>query len=429
MSSLVVHPLAGKPLVGGVPVPSDRSIAHRALVFAALAEGRSTIAGFSRAEDNLALVRALRALGVTIEDVDKTTIAVEGAGLFGLRAPAGPIDAGRSRTARHLLAGLLVGQTFRTTLGGSDLDDVLPALRARGAALEVRDGATIIGPLPQGSELGELEHASPTANAETKGAILLSGLYAHGATWFEEPMLSRDHTERMMFALELPLRVVGSAIELDPAGWSGKTSAFAIDLPGDASAAAYLLAAAQLSPGSRVTVRGVGINPTRIGLLEIARHMGAGLEVVPQGERLGEPAGEVTAWHDALRPTLVAGELAARAASEIPLACALAARASGESRVRDVDPARLGAVRQLLRAFGVRAEDAAGGLAIEGRDSPLSPAEVDSGGDHAIAMSAAVLALHASGPSKIRDCDCIARGFPRFVGTLRALGARIDVEA
>ncbi|MBS2019355.1 MAG: 3-phosphoshikimate 1-carboxyvinyltransferase, partial [Deltaproteobacteria bacterium] len=311
MSTLVVHPLAGTPLVGSVPVPSDKSIGHRALLFASLCEGESTISSFSHGEDNVSTANAMRAMGATIEDVDKTTLKVKGTGLFGLRAPSAPLDCGNSGTTMRLLTGILAAQTFRATLIGDasltrrPMMRVVAPLRARGAVIEgtphpKKEGdltpPLVVGPLPNGKELTELEYTSPVSSAQVKSAILLSGLYAHGTTWFREPTLSRDHTERMMHALGVPLRAVGTAVELDPAGWNGKMEGFTIDIPGDASAAAFLVVAANITEGSRVTVRGVGTNPTRTGLLEIARHMGAGLEVVPQGEQAGEPVAEISAW-------------------------------------------------------------------------------------------------------------------------------------
>lgn len=450
MSTIVVHPLGSTRLVGSVPVPSDKSIGHRALLFASLCEGTSEIRGFSHGEDNVSTANAMRAMGVGVEAgaVD-TTVIVKGRGLFGLRAPSADLDCGNSGTTMRLLTGILSGQTFQAKLIGDaslsrrPMMRVVAPLRARGAIIEgtphpKKEGdltpPLVVGPLPAGKELTELEYESPVASAQVKSAILLSGMYAHGTTWFKEPTLSRDHTERMMHALGVPLRAVGAAVELDPAGWSGKMEGFSIDIPGDASAAAFLLVAAQITEGSRVTVRGVGTNPTRTGLLEIARHMGAGLEVVPQGEQAGEPVAEITAWHQPLRGVLIGGELVPRAIDEIPIACALAARAAGETTIRDAEELRVkesdrvATMVHVLRAFGVRCEELPDGLVVEGKQGPLQPAAVESRGDHRIAMTAAVLGLHGSGPTRITDCDCIATSFPRFVGTLRALGARIDVE-
>ncbi len=446
MTDIVVHPLE-KALVGSVPVPSDKSIGHRSLLFASLCEGVSNIRGFSYGEDNLSTANAMRAMGAIVEDVAPGQLRVTGTGLFGLKAPKDALDCGNSGTTMRLLTGVLAGQPFASKLVGDasltrrPMMRVVGPLRARGAVIDGTPHPTkqgdllpplLVGPLPDGKELGALEYESPVSSAQVKSAILLSGLYAHGATWFKEPTLSRDHTERMLHALGVPLRTVGTMIELDPAGWSGKMPAFDIEIPGDASAAAFLIVAAQIYPGSRVTVRGVGTNPTRTGLLEIARHMGAGLEIVPQGDQGGEPIAEITAWHQPMRAVPIGGELVPRAIDEIPIACALAARAVGTTTIRDAEELRvkesdrIATMAGVLRAFGITCEELPDGLVIEGREGPLSPARIESKGDHRIAMTAAVLALGASGPSTISDCDCIATSFPRFVGTLRALGARID---
>jgi 3-phosphoshikimate 1-carboxyvinyltransferase len=227
---------------------------------------------------------------------------------------------------------------------------------------------------------------------------------------------------------------VASIVELDPSGWDRRMAAFAIDIPGDISAAAFLLVAAHLVEGSRVTARGVGINPTRTGLLEIARDMGAGLTIETKGDRSGEPVAELHAWSAPLRAISIGGETVPRAIDEIPIACALAARAVGTTRIRDAqelrhkESDRIATMAQVLRAFGVECEEKPDGIDIEGRESALEPADVASRGDHRIAMTASVLALLAREPSRVRDADCIATSYPKFVATLRALGARIDVE-
>lgn len=449
VTTLVVHPLEGS-LHGSVPVPSDKSIGHRALLFASLCDGVSEIRGFSHGEDNVSTANAMRAMGAVVDEIDKGVLRVTGTGLFGLRAPERELDCGNSGTTMRLLTGLLSAQRFAATLVGDaslsrrPMKRVITPLRARGAVIEGKPHPTkegeilpplVVGPLPEGRYLDALEYQSPVSSAQVKSAILLSGLYAHGTTYFKEPTLSRDHTERMMHALGVPLRTVGTVVELDPAGWNGSMPAFSIDIPGDVSAAAFVLVAAQITPGSRVTVRGVGVNPTRTGLLDVARHMGAGLEIVPQGEQAGEPIAEVTAWHQPLQGTLFAGELVPRAIDEVPIACALAARASGTTTIRDAEELRvkesdrIATMVAMMRALGVTCDELPDGLVIQGKSGPFEPLDVESRGDHRIAMTAAVLALSGRSPSRIRDCDCIATSFPRFVGTLRALGARIDVES
>jgi 3-phosphoshikimate 1-carboxyvinyltransferase len=447
-TTLVVHP-ATKPLVGSVPVPSDKSIGHRALLFSALCKGASIIRGFSRGEDNIATANAMRAMGVTILEPSPSELRVAGVGLFGLSESSTPLDCGNSGTTMRLLTGLLSAQRFASTLVGDaslsrrPMMRIAGPLRQRGAHIEGAPHATKTGEmtaplrvlgLAEGEELRQLEFTSPVASAQVKSALILSGLYAHGATYIREPTVSRDHTERLLSALGVPLRTMGTLVELDPSGWNGEMQPFEIDLPGDLSAAAFLLVAAQLVAGSRVTVRGVGTNPTRTGILEIARDMGAGLSIENGGERAGEPIGDLHAWSAPLRAMSIGGELVPRGVDEIPIACALAARASGTTTIRDAEELRvkesdrIATMVRVLRAFGVTCEELPDGLTIEGSDKPLTPASVESKGDHRIAMTAAILGLVASGPSRIADAGCIATSFPRFVGTLRALGAEVDVE-
>ncbi len=447
VTDFIVHP-ATKPLVGSVPVPSDKSIGHRAVLLASLANGKSRITSFSRGEDNVSTMNAMRAMGVILEDVGPSEVLVTGSGLFGLVEPKGPLDCGNSGTTMRLLAGLLAAQPFRATLVGDPsltrrpMMRVVGPLRSRGARIDgaphpKKEGEVtaplVIGPLPDGEHLAGVELVSKVASAQVKSALLLSGLYAHGTTYFKEPTVSRDHTERMLRALGVPIRTVGSVVELDPAGWNAQMPGFDIDIPGDISAAAFLLVAAQLVPGSRVTARDVGTNPTRTGILEILRDMGAGIGAEPQGDRAGEPIAQLHAWAAPLRAGRIGGETVPRAIDEIPIACALAARARGTTVIQDAEELRvkesdrIATMAEVLRAFGVECDEKPDGLVIEGKEGPLEPVTVESKGDHRIAMTAAVLALTARAPSTIRDVDCVATSFPRFVGTLRALGAEIEV--
>lgn len=301
--SLVVHP-ATAPLLGSVPVPSDKSIGHRAILFGALSTGRTHVRRLSFGEDNVATLAAFTAMGIESERPDADSLILRGRGLYGLRAPAGPLDCGNSGTTMRLLAGVLAAQRFATELVGDaslmrrPMLRVATPLRARGASIEglphpTRAGEILpplrIGALAEKAMLSALEWDSPVASAQVKSAVLLSGLYAAGATHYREPTVSRDHTERMLLAFGVPIRTVGPLLELDPKDWNGQIEPFEIDVPGDPSAAAFLIAAGCLVPGSRVTVRGVCTNPTRTGFLEIARDMGAPLGVEHQGDLFSEP--------------------------------------------------------------------------------------------------------------------------------------------
>ncbi len=450
MTTLVVHP-ADRPLAGSVPVASDESIGHRVLLLGALAHGETRVTGYSRAGDPESTASCLRALGVRIDEPSAGELAIHGVGLDGLRQVAGAaaaLDCGASGATMDLLCGVLAAATFSATLSGDArlsrraMTRVIAPLRARGAAIAgtsdpERDGETfaplVLGPRPTGRRLAGLQYESASPSARVKTAVLLSGLYADGLTLFREPSVSPDHTERMLAALGVPLKTAGPLVQLDLGDWDRRLPAFALAIPGDLSAAAPLLAAAQIVPGSRVTIRGVGINPTRTGLLETARDMGAGLAVEPQGERGGEPVGLLHAWSAPLQPVALGGETIARSIDDLPVACALAARAAGTTRILSaseypIESDGLAIMTGVLRAFGITCEEHAGGLAIEGRQEPLESAEVDTGGFPGVAMAATVLALAGRAPTRVRDAGCISRAFPKFVATLRALGARIDVE-
>ncbi|MFO0672976.1 MAG: 3-phosphoshikimate 1-carboxyvinyltransferase [Polyangiaceae bacterium] len=450
MTDLRIHPQTG-PLVGSVPVPSDKSIGHRALILGAIASGKSLIEGATFGEDNRSTQAALEGLGVRFEPAERGDgLLVHGRGLFGLVAPNAPLDCGNSGTTMRLLAGLLAGQSFRSELVGDaslsrrPMRRIVEPLRARGARIDgvphpTKEGERlpplVIDGLGEDAYLGPLELDSPIASAQVKSAALLSGLLAHGPTYVREPQVSRDHTERMLEAVGVPVRCMGAIVELDPSGWDGRIRPLEMRLPGDLSAAAFVLAAAALVPSSRVTVRGVGINPTRTGFLEVLRDMGAGLSIEPRAFSGGEPVGDVHAWAEVLSSARVGGELLVRAIDEVPILCALAARASGTSSIRDAEELRVKesdrvrAMADTLRAFGVSCEELPDGLRIVGTDAPLRAADVASGGDHRVAMTGCVLGLVADGPTTVRDVDCIRTSFPRFVGTLRALGARIEVVA
>lgn len=449
MTDLIVYP-CDKPLVGSVPVPSDKSIAHRALLLGALCNGKSRIRGWAGGGDNESTRVALEAMGVAIGS-DGDDRVVTGVGLFGLRAPAHDLDCGNSGTTMRLLCGILAPQPFATTLVGDaslnrrPMMRIAGPLRTRGARIDGTPHATKAGEitaplriagLPEGEYLGPIEYELPVASAQVKSALLLSGLFAHGPTTLREPTLSRDHTERMLLALGVPLRTLSTLVELDPGEWNGSMPAFDMRIPGDISAAAFVIGAALLVPGSRVSVRSVGTNPTRTGLLDVLRDMQAPLAVEPQGDQNGEPIGNlhVESAAGALVGGQMASERVARAIDEIPALCAIAARARGATTVRDAaelrvkESDRIATTVDVLRKFGVECEALADGMTVVGREGPLRAAEIDSGGDHRIAMTAAILALVANAPSRITGADCIATSFPRFVGTLRALGARIDVK-
>lgn len=449
MARLLVHPMT-KPLIGSVPVPSDKSIGHRSVIFGSLAHGRSVIRGFSYGEDNVATMKAFAAMGVGFEDDGEGTLVVHGRGLTSLSAPREPLDCGNSGTTMRLMCGVLAAQPFRSRMIGDaslsrrPMGRVARPLRARGASVEGAPHPTRkeeitapldVGPVPEGTRLAGLEYKIPVSSAQVKSALLLSGLFADGPTTLYEPLVSRDHTERMLSALGLPIRAAGTMVHLEAPNDPKAIPAFEVELPGDLSAAAFLLCAAQIVEGSNVTTRHTGLNPTRSGILDVIRLLGGWAGTESQGDVLGEPFGIVNARASDLAARAIGGELATRSIDEIPIACALAARARGTTAISDVgelrvkESDRIAQMVHVLRAFGVTAAERDEGLDIEGRpEGRLTAARVASHGDHRIAMTACVLGLLGDGISVIDEADTIATSFPRFVGTLRALGAEIEVE-
>ncbi len=374
--------------------------------------------------------------------------------------PQEMLDCGNSGTTMRLLSGLLSGQRFGSRLTGDEsltrrpMQRVVGPLRARGAHIagtnassrRAADGEECfaplsIAPLVEGEELLGIEYAMPVASAQVKSCLLLSGLYASGPTLLREPHVSRDHTERMMLALGVPLQTVGSVVELDPRGtekrpWSRGWDPFEWEIPGDLSSAAFVLAAALSRMGSEVIVEGVGVNPTRTGMLDLLRMVGASVVHVPKEDGAGgEPRADlhITA-RKPVRGTLAGGELIVRMIDEVPAVCALAASASGTTEIRDAaelrvkESDRIAVMAEVLREFGVPCEELADGMRIEGGHE-LHGARVSSRGDHRIAMAAVVLGMQASGVTHVEDVDCVATSFPGFASTMRSLGVDVVEEA
>lgn len=446
MAELVIRP-ASAPLRGTVPLPGDASIALRALLLAALARGESHVRVPSAGASTAATIQAIRALGATVVD-DASAVRIGGVGLDGLRAPGAPIDCGSSASLMRLLAGLLAGQRFATTLVASgaprSMARVAGTLRQRGARIEGRIDPSrvgevfaplVVGPLPAPHVLSGVELDVPPGAADEKGAILLSGLWSEATTVVREPLVSRDHTERLLSALGVPMARAGSIVALEPEGFSGELPAFDVTIPGDPGAGAFVLAAGCVVPGSEVGVRGVALNPTRGGFLDLLRRMVAPVTAVTLGDALGEPWGDVHLAHGPLTAAPLAAEATLRALDEIPAACVVAAVAHGVTAIADAapvradEPGRIPALIAMLRAFGVGCEERRDGLLVEGRGEAAVPAATfDAGGDGRVAMAAAVLALRGDGVSRVRGAEGLADVFPRFAGTLRALGADVRVE-
>ncbi len=404
------------PLSGTVQVPGDKSISHRALMLAALCEGVVDVHGLGSGGDNGSTARILKQLGVRLEVVGDVT-RVHGVGLGGLRAPAEPLDCGNSGTTMRLMLGIVAGQPFEATLIGDDslsgrpMRRVLEPLSRMGLEiLEIREGEYAPVRVRGRRPLTAMNYVSPVASAQVKSAVLLAGLWANGETAVTEPAPSRDHTERMLAYLGHP------------------PQAKPLYVPGDLSSAAFILGAALLTPNSRVTVRDVGVNPTRTGVLDAFEAMGIGVTRSDERERCGEPRADLTVAHAPLKPFTISGTLAVRAIDELPLLATLASRAAGVSEIRDAqelrvkESDRIRKTVELLRSFGVRAEERPDGLRIHGDPSrPLRAGRIDAHGDHRIAMCAFLLAAIAPPGSVVTGAASIDSSFPSFHETLEAL--------
>jgi 3-phosphoshikimate 1-carboxyvinyltransferase len=412
---------------GVVRVPGDKSIGHRALILGALAEGETRLRGLSGGEDNLRTREILRALGVKVRE-EAGSLVLLGTGLGGLRPAPGILDCGNSGTSMRLIAGVLAGQPFESLLDGDaslrrrPMRRIAEPLRAMGAVVETSAAGT--APLRvRGGALRGIAYELPVASAQVKSCLLFAGLYAAGETRVREPAPSRDHTERMLAAFGAPVGRDGDWII---APRERRLRGCSMTVPGDLSSAAFLLAAALLVPGGEVTVLEVGLNPTRTGILDLWRAMGADLTVHETGSIGGEPVGTVTARHGPLRGIDVGGEVVVRAIDEIPIFALTAAMAEGVTRIRDAaelrakESDRLAALARELTKMGVRATEHPDGLSIEG-PARLRATAFQSDGDHRIAMMAAVASLVADGPSVIDEVDSVATSFPGFFPLLASL--------
>ncbi len=424
----------GGVLRGVVQVPGDKSISHRALLLGAIADGVTRIEGFLDARDTLATLDAVRALGVGVEG-SGTSLEVHGAGRDGLRAPGAPLDFGNSGTGMRLAAGLLAGQAFTTRLIGDaslsrrPMGRIRDPLLAMGARVRTGDGGT--PPIEVGgggAALSGIDYEMPVASAQVKSCLLLAGLYARGTTRVHEPAPSRDHTERMLASFGYPVERAGRSVSITG---GGRLGARTIRVPGDLSSAAFLIVGALIGCGSALRVAGVGLNPTRSGVVDILRDMGGDIEVHPAaGACAGEePVADLVVRSSALRGIDIGSARVPLAIDEFPALCIAAACAQGVTRVRGAaelrvkESDRLEAMAQGLRALGVKVRSVSDGLDVHGAEP--AGGTVDSRGDHRVAMAFAVAGLGARGPVTVEDCDNVGTSFPGFVDTAAALGLRI----
>ncbi|HUI46643.1 MAG TPA: 3-phosphoshikimate 1-carboxyvinyltransferase [Nitrospirota bacterium] len=430
MADLVVKPSRG--LRGEIVPPGDKSISHRSVIFSAIAEGDTVINGFLAGEDTVNTARAIQALGITIEGISSSRLVVRGKGLDGLSEPSGVLDLGNSGTGMRLLAGLLSGQSFFSVLTGDQylrkrpMARIVEPLRRMGAAIDGRSGGQL-APLAirgGGRKTQSIDFTTPVASAQVKSAVLLAGLYGDGETSVNEPSKSRDHTERMLRFFGAGLREHGTIVMLR--GRQPLRPQGPIDIPADISSAAFFLVAACIVPGSDLTIKNVGVNPTRTGIIDILTAMGADISFENPREQAGEPVADLSVRYRKLRAVKIAGNLIPRAIDEIPVLSVAASYAEGTSVIKDASELRVKESDRIatmvaeLKKMGAQVNERSDGMEITGREV-LNGAVCESHGDHRIAMSMAVAGLAARGETVVHDTEWIETSFPGFERLLRQI--------
>lgn len=414
---------------GTLSVPGDKSISHRALIFAALAHGQSQVANLAPGQDVRSTARVLAQLGVPVTIHANGSASVVGAGFEGLQAPVAPLDCGNSGTTLRLMMGVLAGRPFTSTLIGDaslsarPMKRIAEPLSAMGARFDLTDGKPPV--TVHGGPLKAVDWESRIASAQVKSAIVLAGLQAPGTTTTSEPVLSRDHTERMLAAMGARLQAEGLRVRVSP-GAIEPLGRFTV--PGDVSSAAFLLAIGTLLDGPGLTLRDVGTNPTRTGILEILVAMGAHIDRTDEKEH-GEPTATLRVKRAALTAVDIGGAALVRAIDEVPILAVLATQAAGRTIIRDAQELRvkecdrLAATHAFLSDMGAAIEETPDGLIIDG-PTPLHGAEVQTHHDHRIAMAAAVAGLSAiEGETRILGADCAAVSYPDFFADLDRITA------
>ncbi len=420
-------------LRGELTVPGDKSVSHRCVMAGALAEGVTEIDGFPAGADCLSTISCFRKLGADITAVPSgnggAKVFVRGRGLHGLRAPQEVLDAGDSGTTARLISGILAGQPFTSRLTGDALirrrpmERIITPLSRMGASFVCEQESGCLPFSVTGGALRGIRHNSPVASAQVKSAVLLAGLFAEGETSVTEPALSRDHTERILAAFGANISRDGLTVTVKPAE---KLFPQHIGVPGDISSAAFILCAGLLVPGSEILVKNVGINPTRAGILPVLRRMGAVFSIEKRRDVSGEPAADIFVQAGPLRAAEIGGDEIPALIDELPVIAALACFAEGTTVIRDArelrvkETDRIAAMTEALTAMGADINPTEDGMVIRG-GNPLRGARIDCRRDHRVAMSCAVAALAAEGPTEITGGDCIDISYPGFLRDLESL--------
>lgn len=430
--TFIVQP--GGKLQGKARVPGDKSMSHRSIMLGSIAEGVTHVTGFLQAEDALATLQAFRDMGVVIEGPQNGEVTIHGVGKHGLQAPAKPLYLGNSGTSMRLLSGLLAGQPFDTvltgdkSLSGRPMKRVTEPLATMGAVIETTPTGT--APLHikgQAGKLQGIDYLMPIASAQVKSCLLLAGMYAEGDTSTTEPAPTRDHTERMLAGFGYPVKRERNKATINA---QGKLTATAIDVPSDISSAAFFLVGASIAAGSDVTLNHVGINPTRTGVIDILRLMGANIQLLNEREVGGEPVADLRVIASELTGIDIPEELVPLAIDEFPVLFVAAACAKGQTRLRGAkelrvkESDRIQVMADGLQILGVDAQPTDDGMVING--SPIGSGEVISHGDHRIAMAFSIAGLRAAGAITIRDCENVNTSFPEFKDIAVQLGLNLQ---
>ena len=414
---------AARRLRGVIEPPGDKSISHRAAIFNAIASGEATVENFQTGADCLATVRCLRALGVRIESPAAGALRIRGVGRSGLREAAAVLNAANSGTTLRLLAGLLAAQPFFSVLTGDaslrsrPMERIVGPLRAMGARIEGRAGGARPPLAIQGGGLRGIRHRLPVASAQVKSALTLAGLYAEGETVLEEPAPSRDHTERMLRAMGAPIAVGESGLWVSPL--AGELNPLAMRVPGDISSAAFWMVAAAAHPDAELRLTGVGVNPSRSGIIDALRAMGARIAVEEERTWGCEPVADIIVRSSRLQGTVIEGALIPRLIDEVPALAVAACFAEGETVIRDAgelrikESDRIRATARELRRLGAQIEELPEGMVIHGVGR-LRGALCGSHGDHRLAMALAVAGLLAAGETTVRGTEAVAISYSGF---------------
>jgi 3-phosphoshikimate 1-carboxyvinyltransferase len=424
--------LPGGSIVGEARVAGDKSISHRSIMFASIAEGTTHIKGFLEGEDALATVAAFRAMGVRIDGPNDGEVVVHGVGLHGLKTPSAPLDMGNSGTSMRLISGIVAGAGLDATLTGDvslckrPMGRVINPLTEMGARIESEEQGRPPLRIHAGHPLKGIEYELPMASAQVKSCVLLAGLWAQGETSTKEPAPTRDHTERMLKGFGYPIQHQGDRASLEG---GHVLRACDIEVPADISSAAFFMVAASIAPGSDLTLSHVGINPTRVGVINILRLMGADIELLNEREIGGEPVADIRVRYAELKGIEIPEEQVPLAIDEFPVLFIAAACAKGrtvlrgaeELRVKESD--RIASMAEGLATLGVQTEVLEDGIIIDG--GTLGSGTINTYHDHRIAMSFAIAALRAEGEIRVLECDPVATSFPNFDAIARGLGLQI----